>query len=362
MDDLPASLGLPPFRERFPWWGGDLQTLHDTLRPPPASALAADRVEIPIGGGDALLGWIDPPQTPPPRAWAVLVHGLGGGAESRPIRRLAGVLSGEGFAVLRLNLRGAGGGRALARGTYAASCRRDLEPALRHARQLAGGRPLVGVGISLGGTVLLNACLTAGRDEDSRGRPAVLDALACISSPLDLPECSGWIDRPRNRLYQRWLLARLIRQTLADPHGVTTTEERRLRSGELRSVRAFDAAITAPRWGHASVDDYYRAASPLPALLAGYPLPPTLLLQALDDPWVTAGPARRLQEQRRGAGAPEVMLTRGGGHNGFHGRDDLQGPGPAAPWGERLTARWLRRRLSRGRTSGGSIPAPAPRR
>jgi predicted alpha/beta-fold hydrolase len=249
--------------------------------------------------------------------------------------------------VLRLNLRGAGQGRALARGTYAARCDGDLAAALRHARTLAGDIPLVGVGISLGGTVLLNACLAGGRDGEEAGarRPA-LDAVACISSPLDLPECSRWIDRPRNRLYQRWLLERLRRQTLADPHGLTAVEEQRLRGSELRSVRAFDAAITAPRWGHASVDAYYRAASPLPDLLAGRPMPPTLLLQADNDPWVTAEPARRLMEQRPGGSGPDVVLTRGGGHNGFHGEDDRRGSGPAGPWSERLTARWLAARLS----------------
>jgi predicted alpha/beta-fold hydrolase len=349
VDGLPASLGLPPFRERFPWWGGDLQTLHDTLspRPTPTVAMAAARVEIPIGEEDALLGWLDPPLRPPAGALALLVHGLGGGAESRPIRRLAAVLSAAGFAVLRLNLRGAGRGRALARGTYAARCERDLAPALRRARELAQGTPLVGVGISLGGTVLLNACLARGRGgAGTEPRQPALDALACISSPLDLPECSRRIDRPRNRLYQRWLLARLCRQTLADPHGVSALEAERLSDREMRSLRAFDAAITAPRWGHASVDAYYRAASPLPDLLAGCPLPPTLLVQAADDPWVTAGPARLLLEQRGGAGGPEVVLTRCGGHYGFHGQDDRSGPGPAAPWSERLTARWLARQLN----------------
>jgi predicted alpha/beta-fold hydrolase len=94
------------------------------------------------------------------------------------------------------------------------------------------------------------------------------------------------------------------------------------------------------------VDAYYRSASPLADLLAGSPMPPTLLVQAADDPWVTPGPARRLLEQHGGTGGPEVVLTRGGGHNGFHGQDDRSGPGPALPWSERLTARWLARQLN----------------
>ena len=30
---MERELGLPPFRQRIPWLGGDLQTLRDTLSP-----------------------------------------------------------------------------------------------------------------------------------------------------------------------------------------------------------------------------------------------------------------------------------------------------------------------------------------
>jgi predicted alpha/beta-fold hydrolase len=250
-----------------------------------------------------------------------------------------------GFAVLRLNLRGAGAGRPLARGTYAASCNRDLLPVLARARQLAdqlapGGRPLLGVGLSLGGTLLLNALLAGD------GSPG-LEGLVCISSPLDLDACSRQIERPRNRVYQRWLLRRLLAQTLADPFGVTPAErellEGRASLGRLRSLRAFDAAITAPRWGYGSVDDYYAKASPLLPLLEGAAarLPSTLLVHAADDPWVPVAPIRRVAEaDLRGI---DVLITPQGGHNGFHARcDAAAGQGC---WGDRLTARWFSRLL-----------------
>ena len=67
----------------------------------------------------------------------------------------------------------------------------------------------------MGGTILLNACMC---DE------SLLDGLVCISSPLDLNECSSSIERPRNFIYQKWLLNRLIRQTLEDPFGIEERE------------------------------------------------------------------------------------------------------------------------------------------
>jgi len=100
-------------------------------------------------------------------------------------------------------MRGAGAGRSLASGTDAALCNRDLLPALQQARQLAdqlaaGNRslPVFGVGLSLGGTMLLNAQL----------EQPLLDGLVCISSPLDLIQCADQFDRPRNRLYRVWVL------------------------------------------------------------------------------------------------------------------------------------------------------------
>ena len=144
---------------------------------------------------------------------------LGGSSEAGGVRRLGQVLAGAGFGVLRLNLRGAGPGRSLAAGTYAAACNRDLLPVLHQIAGLAAPAPLLGVGLSLGGTVLLNAALA---------EPGLLAGLVCVSSPLDLAACSDQIGRPRNRLYQRWLLRRLIALTLGDPFGFDPAEQARL--------------------------------------------------------------------------------------------------------------------------------------
>jgi predicted alpha/beta-fold hydrolase len=295
--------------------------------------------------GGALLAQLDRPGTEPARALVLLLHGLGGSSRRRGVRRLAAALLQRRLAVLRLNLRGAGPGRLHLAGTYAARCNEDLAGVLRWARRLATDLgpapdrpvPLLGAGLSLGGTILMNACLD-GRLAEVPGRP-VLAALACASSPLDLAACSAAIERPRNRLYQQWLLARLVRQTLADP-GRPADGAAAARLRAVRTIREFDAVVTAPRWGHGSVAAYYRRASPLPQLLARWAapagadrcgLPPLLLLQARDDPWVPAGAACRLG--RLQGGGLHVVLPERGGHNGFHG--------PQGCWSDQLLADWL---------------------
>jgi predicted alpha/beta-fold hydrolase len=328
----------PPFRQRWPWIGPDLQTLRDTLRPPRLGPDSGEPLTVPVGHGERLLLLRDPPLGAGPRALVLLVHGLGGSAGSTGLRRLGRCLQRAGFGVWRLNLRGAGAGRSLAAGTYAAACNGDLLPVLAAARRQAGGLPLLGVGLSLGGAVLLNAALA---------EPGALDGLVTVSSPLDLAACAERIDHPRNRLYRRWLLGGLIRQTLADPFGVSAAE-RLLLGGpaRVRSLRAFDAAITAPRWGYADVDAYYAQASALPRLQQGIGmLPPTLLLHALDDPWVPVAAVRQL------AAAPparlDVRLSPHGGHNGFHARDDHNAGNhrdAAGSWADRQAVSWLAQR------------------
>lgn len=353
------TLGLAPFQQRFPWLGPDLQTLRNTLRPAKPPPETGQTLKFSLSDGDCLLARLDSPGPSQPLGLVVVVHGLGGGSDDEGQRRLARALRQAGFAVLRLNLRGAGPGRPLARGTYAANCSSDLLPVLRECRQLAsdlapatGRLPLAAVGLSLGGTVLLNAQLEA----ECRDQP-LLDALVCVSSPLDLASCADRFEHPRNWIYHRWLVERLIQQTLADPHGLSDRERQGLRgASKPKTIRAFDALITAPRWGFAGVMAYYKACSPLLRLRqAVQDLPPLLLVHAKDDPWVPVdfllalaaeigSVSRNGNKIARAGRLPEVWIPPCGGHNGFHAPGDTS----QGCWSDRLAALWLARELSAG--------------
>jgi predicted alpha/beta-fold hydrolase len=217
-----------------------------------------------------------------------------------------------------------------------------------------GDLPFGAVGLSLGGTVLLNALLAHPPDQ-----PPLLNALACVSSPLDLACCTGHFELPRNRLYQKWLVGRLIAQTLADPQGLSERERQDLTGSDRpKTIRSFDALITAPRWGFADVASYYRECSPWAPLRerlqtsmtpGGQTLPPLLLVHSRDDPWVpvesTLLLAKEVGNRLALAGAPpagplpEVVITETGGHNGFHAPGDSD----QGCWSDRLVSQWMRR-------------------
>ena len=217
-----------PFKQAFPWIGGDLQTLRDTFIFDTLQAKTNKKILLPINNilsekfeGDYLLGFLELPENFDCFKGIVLItHGLGGSTRRFGLKRIARKLVNNGFGVLKLNLRGAGSARYLAKGNYSARCSNDIILALKNFRQLLNSEfkdslknrediPIFGVGLSLGGTILLNACLDHSSKNSSR---KLLDGLACVSSPLDLLSCSNCIERPRNFLYQKWLMQRLKRQ------------------------------------------------------------------------------------------------------------------------------------------------------
>ena len=349
---LLKDLGVGLFSQRFPWIGGDLQTLRDTFISEKISLEKGEIIKIPVpeipcrpSTAGNLLAFLErPKKTSQIRGLVLLLHGLGGSTRRMGLSRMSAALIKEGFAVLKLNLRGADPGRELAAGTYSAKCNSDVIPAISKAREICellvnekqcikNNIPLYGVGISLGGTILLNACLDN----------PILDALVCISSPLDLSACSSSIERPRNFIYQNWLLNRLVRQTIDDPFGVNEKEKGLLvknngkRSKNMNSIRAFDSAITAPRWGYKDVDDYYLEGSPINSLLDRLnDIPPFLIIQSIDDPWVPSEGASYLKKEISIAKKDNIfdfVLTEKGGHNGFHS--------PKGCWADCLVSRWL---------------------
>ena len=351
-ESLLSDLGISPFKERIPWIGADLQTLRDTFASDDLPDVHSSEIRINVPplksrntGGGFLVAFLDKPSnTSRINGLVLLLHGLGGSTRRRGLSRMASALVQANFAVLKLNLRGSDPCRNLVDGTYAAECNSDLIPVLKLAREISyqlandyqcsKNIPVFGAGISLGGTILLNACMS---------NESLLDGLVCISSPLDLHECSSCIERPRNFIYQKWLLNRLIRQTLEDPFGIEEREKNALvltkkeKIRKVNDIRSFDNFITAPRWGYKDVEEYYLNASPFFSLIKNEKsLPKTLFIQSKDDPWVPSGAAEKLMEKinfsndERGN---QFIFTEKGGHNGFHGVEGC--------WGDQVVSKWF---------------------
>ncbi|TDQ80977.1 hypothetical protein A8950_2847 [Dongia mobilis] len=308
---------LPPFRPLPLWRGGDLQTLRNWLKPPketlddwPGTELILDCRD---GSGDRLSAKLHQPEEGGHRPLILLVHGLSGSEDSFYVRVSAAHLLRAGYPVLRLNLRGAGPGRRLARANYHAGRSADIAACLAGLDEGLKRHGVVAVGYSLGGNVLLKYLGEAGAH-------AEVMAGISVSAPIDLKAAQARLGTHRNRLYHAHLLA-----NLRDETGPAARR--------IRSIREYDARIVAPANGFASADDYY-ARSSANRFLMGIRRP-TLVIHAGDDPWI---PAMCYAEVKWGAN-PDLMLKLpvSGGHVGFHGQ------GLDRPWYDLAILRFLDR-------------------
>jgi predicted alpha/beta-fold hydrolase len=237
----------------------------------------------------------------------VLFHGLEGGSASHYARALLAALSTRGWRGVVPHFRGCGGEpnrlpRAYHSGDYA-----DVDAMLAHIRTCAPAPARIhAVGVSLGGSALLN---WLGRTQSAAAH--ALTAAAAVSAPLDLMAAGLAIDRGANRIYSAHFLATLKPKSLA----IAARFPGLLDAARIRGVRtmwAFDDAVTAPLHGFAGTRDYWTRASSKPWLRAIRV--PTLVLNARNDPFI---PAWSLPTLADVSDAVTLEQPRGGGHAGF---------------------------------------------
>ena len=242
----------------------------------------------------------------------ILIHGIAGCEDSSYIITATRYFLEQGYPTLRLNLRGAGPSRPTCSLQSHAGRSRDLAEAVRALGDLAPAtiaQGFVVVGFSLAGNMSLKFAAEYGGELPLR-------ALVTISSPIDLAATSASMLRPRNALYNRKLLADFCRECLA-PGAVLSGSER----DAILAARNFvdlDDNFIAPRNGYKDAYDYWENCQ-AKAHLAGITTP-TLLIHAHDDPIVPISPYLNYPWQDNSALEP--VLSRNGGHVGFHGAEN----------------------------------------
>jgi predicted alpha/beta-fold hydrolase len=319
-----VSLDLPPFRQRFPWWGRDLQTLANRLRPAAGpQPHRGERLSFRLADGDTLLAILDRPARPQRgRPLVILIHGLTGSEDSLYVLSQARLLVDRGHRVLRLNLRGAGPSRALCAGQYYAGRSQDFRELLSLLPAELAREGVAAVGYSLGGAMLLKYL-----GEEGAATPLV--AAASICAPIDLSVTCRNMMRLRNRIYHRHILAEMKRE--ATGKGADLTQRERRAILRAPSVWQYDDTFIAPRHGFSGAEDYYTRCRPLD-FMKGIRIP-TLVLASLDDPWIPGA----LYSTYDWAGNKALLpvLTDRGGHVGFHG------VGGDPPWSDVAVATFL---------------------
>lgn len=301
---------MVPFHPRPPWLTGRLQTIRALRWPIAAPLTEGHRLWLPLADGDALAAMLHFPARPArPMPLAVLVHGLTGSEDDPYLREAAHGLLRRGFRVLRLNLRGSAPSNPRSTSHYHIGRSEDLAQALAALPETLTRDGVVVAGWSLGGALTL---LLLGRLTETPGMPRIL-AGAAIGAPLQPELAHATIDA--NPILGRALLALYRREVLAVPAKDLPPALRKA-AREARSLREFEARVTAPRFGYPSYGvfcEVNRPAAVLPRIRV-----PTLVMLAADDPLVPLASMDGIAW----ADCPAVLPlpVAGGGHCGFYDR------------------------------------------
>jgi len=336
-----------------PWWlpGGNLQTIWPALygqrTAGPAPAYRRERWSTP--DGDFVdLDWLDAGAAPAAGApLLVLFHGLEGSSRSHYAEAFAGFAAAQGLHFVVPHFRGCSGELNRGPRAYHSGDYEEIGWILARLRAHHPG-PLLAAGVSLGGNALMR---WAGEAGASAGRLA--DAVASVSSPLDLAAGGRAIGRGFNRLVYTTMFLRTMKPKalakLAQHPGLFDREALLA----ARDLYEFDNVFTAPLHGFRGTDDYWARASARPHL-ARIRIP-ALALNARNDPFVPADSLPHAGEAGRWV---TLWQPAQGGHVGF----------PAGPWPTHVRAmpeavgRWLL--AAAGVRDSAPTPArgwPAPR-
>jgi uncharacterized protein len=262
----------------------------------------------------------------------MIVHGLEGSSTSQYVIGTANKAWAAGMNVVRMNMRNCGGTESLSATLYHSGLSADVGAVARALIEEEQLGSIALAGFSMGGNLVLK---TAG--EWGEQAPTQVRAVAAVSPAIDLSASADALHRWDNRLYEWWFLialaGRMRRKSELFPE-----KFRAYPLSSIRSIREFDDRITARHFGFDGAEDYYRRASASPVIerIAV----PTLVIHALDDPFIRMLPGTRAKLQQN----PSVGLLESahGGHcafladaNGYDGR-----------WSERRIVRFVQEKTA----------------
>jgi predicted alpha/beta-fold hydrolase len=270
---------------RAPRWlpGGNAQTIWPALfsrrtlvRHAPAPHYQRERWFTP--DGDFVDVDIQP--GPPGAPWLVLFHGLEGSSRSHYAQAFAHTAAQAGMNFAVPHFRGCSGELNLAPRAYHSGDFEEVGWMLARLRERSS-KPLLAVGVSLGGNALLRWAEEAGT---SAGQTA--SAIAAVSAPIDLAAggralCSGFNRVTYTPMFLRSMKPRALAKWAQHP-GLFDRD----RLLAARDLYEFDDVFTAPLHGFRDTEDYWARGSAKPHLHAIRI--PALVLNARNDPFVPA--------------------------------------------------------------------------
>jgi uncharacterized protein len=334
LDTTEASPWMRPFVPPRFLRSGHLQTIVGNVLPrtyslpEPESQLI--EVEPPTSHGASFVlchcHW-QPAEVRSQRLTMIIVHGLEGSSSSRYVLGNSARALTAGCNVVRMNMRSCGDGEEFSPSIYHAGRSEDVAIVMAELARTYLIRSFALVGYSMGGNLVLKLA-----GERGAAVSPYLNAVVGVSPLMDLAASSAALHEPQNRLYESRFLSeelKRFRRKIELYPGLYSANG----LDKIRTVRQFDEQVVARYGGFSGADDYYYSVAS--SNWAQDIAVPTLILQALDDPFIRMIPDTRAKLVAN----PRVMLveTRHGGHCAFLSLE----PGDAGYWAERTLLDFL---------------------
>ncbi|SFH37939.1 hypothetical protein SAMN05216299_10983 [Nitrosospira sp. Nsp14] len=291
-----------------PAWlrGAHAQTIYPYFLARPAIIYRRERWEL--DDGDFIdIDWLDNVADAP---LVVLFHGLEGSSSSHYALSIMALLRQLGWRGAVVHFRGCSGSPNRLERAYHAGDSNEIDFILRRISEQSkrpGFRlPLYAVGVSLGGNALLKWL-----GEQGRQACQVVDGVVAVSVPLDLAAAGGALASGFNLLYTRHFLDTLKHKALEKLDRFPSLFDSEAVAA-CKTLYEFDNLVTAPLHGFRDTEDYWEQSSSKPWLRQIEV--PTLLINALNDPFMPASVLPRSQEV---SSAVVREFPEEGGHAGF---------------------------------------------
>jgi predicted alpha/beta-fold hydrolase len=298
------------------WWlsNAHLQTIYPALMRKSSVLIGLKRERLITPDNDFIdIDWCGEGNQP----LIILLHGLSGSTQSGYIRGLQQALLSKGFRTVALNFRGCSGELNYSARCYHSGETEDIHFLYQWLREREPETPIGAVGFSLGGNVLLKWL-------GEQGNQLSLFAAIAVSVPLVLSICATKLDTGFSKFYRKILLSELKehveeKKLHLERLGNFQEVKRIEKLGDISDIESFwqyDDRVVARLHHFKDVHDYYLRSSSR-QFLKSIAIT-TLLIQALDDPFMTEEVLPNLDEL-----SPTIQLeiTQGGGHVGFIGGD-----------------------------------------
>ncbi|MEI8027620.1 MAG: alpha/beta fold hydrolase [Pseudomonadota bacterium] len=263
-----------------------------------------DPIKVKLHDGDEILLMKNRPSTPP-KGKILLIPGLGTSALSVGPSRIARKLNDLGYITYRFNHRGLGQGQTLAKGTYHAGRSLDAEASLAAVDTDEGELPIIAIGFSLGGNLLLRHAGRAAVQLENP-LPRSLKGIVALSPIVELEECTKALAKAGFGLIDRKFVQ----------HALSYAQRRHKNWPELGpldlptkfSLYQFDDLYTAKQNGFSGALEYYQFATAKTWLHHIHV--PTHVLMAQNDPLV-------IPDHISYPSNIKATITKSGGHLGF---------------------------------------------